>query len=132
MSDEETVRTLDDQERSAALARDVAALDQLWSDEFTINAPNSQVVAGKKAVFDTFMRTGIIDFASFDRAIEFCGVDGGFAILMGLETLVANRSAPGVGLVAGRPVQRRFTNIWRKEAVGWRLFARHANVVIRR
>jgi hypothetical protein len=83
-------------------------------------------------VFDTFVRSGIVDFASFEREVEFFWLDGGFAILMGLETLVPNRSAPGVGLVAGRPVKRRFTNIWRKEAVGWRLFGRHANVAIRR
>jgi hypothetical protein len=44
MSDEELVRSLDDQERVAALTRDVAALERLWSDQFTVNAPNNQVV----------------------------------------------------------------------------------------
>ena len=35
LSDEELVRSLDDQEREAALKRDVAALERLWSDQFT-------------------------------------------------------------------------------------------------
>jgi hypothetical protein len=47
----------------------------------------------------------------------------------GLETLLPNSDAPSAGLVAGQPVKRRFTNIWRKEDGTWRLFARHANVV---
>jgi hypothetical protein len=38
VSDEELVRSLDDQERAAALKRDVAALERLWSDQFTVNA----------------------------------------------------------------------------------------------
>jgi len=55
-SDEELVRSLDDQERIAALKRDVSALEGLWSEQFTVNAPNNQVVVGKRAVLDTFVR----------------------------------------------------------------------------
>ena len=129
MSDEELIRSLDDQERMAALTRDMEALERLWSDQFTVNAPNSQVVIGKRAVLDTFVHSGVIDFSSFERDVEFMCVDGDFAIIMGLETLVPNSDAPGAGLVAGQPVKRRFTNIWKKEATKWRLFARHANVI---
>lgn len=59
-SDEETVRLIDDQERIAALKRDVPALERLWSDQFTVNAPNNQVVIGKRAVLETFVHRGII------------------------------------------------------------------------
>lgn len=129
LPDEATVRELDDQERSAALRRDAAALERLWSDDFTVNAPNNAVVIGKRAVLDTFVRSGVIDFAAFDRSYEFVRMDEGFAFLMGLETLLPNVDAPAAGLKAGRTVQRRFTNIWKKEPGGWRLFARHANVL---
>lgn len=129
MSDEELVRSLDDQERAAALKRDVAALERLWSDQFTVNAPNNQVVIGKAAVLDTFVHAGVINFSSFERQIEFVRVDGGFAIIMGLETVRPISDAPSAGLVAGQAVRRRFTNIWKKEAGTWRLFARHANVI---
>lgn len=128
-ADERVVRALDDQERLAALQRDAVALARLWSDEFTVNAPNNAVVVGKRAVLDTFVSSGVIDFASFDRQYEFVRVDGGFAFVMGLESLVPNTDAPGAGLKAGHPVRRRFTNVWKKEKDTWRLFARHANVV---
>jgi ketosteroid isomerase-like protein len=132
MSDEETVRKLDDQERAAALKRDVPTLERLWSDQLTVNAPNNAVVMGKRAVMETFVHSGIINFSSFERKIEFSRIDGDFGIIMGLETLKSINDAPSVGLVAGQEVRRRFTNIWKKEAGTWRLFARHANVIPQR
>jgi ketosteroid isomerase-like protein len=128
-SDEETVRSRDDQERIAALKRDVAALENLWSEDFTVNAPNNQVVKGRRAVMDTFVRAGIINFSSFERDVELVRIDGNFAVVMGSETLVPVADAPAAGLTAGKKVVRRFTNIWKKEAGIWRLFWRHANVV---
>lgn len=131
-SEEEIVRTLDDQERIAALRRDIPALERLWSKDFVVNAPNNQVVVGRDAVLDTFVRAGIINFSSFERAIEFARVEGGYVILMGLETIQPVSSSPSAGLVAGQVITRRFTNIWRKEAETWHLAIRHANVFVRR
>lgn len=127
--DEATVRKLDEQERLAALERDTAALERLWAEEFTVNAPNNAVVLGKRAVLETFVKSGVINVASFERNYEFVRVDGGFAFVMGLKTLQPLSDAPSAGLKAGQTVQRRFTNIWKKEAGGWRLFARHVNVI---
>jgi ketosteroid isomerase-like protein len=124
VSDEATVRSLDDQERIAALTRDVPTLERLWSDQFTVNAPNNEVLIGKPAVLD-WVHRGIINFSSFDRTIEFIRVDGDLAIIMGAEAVQPIGDAPA----AGQMVRRRFTNIWRKEGGTWRLFARHANVI---
>jgi len=129
MSNDELVRSLDDQERAAALNRDVPALERLWSDEFVVNAPNNQVVVGRSKNLDTFVRGGIINFSSFERTIEFMRVDGNFGVLMGLETVVPRTDAPTAGLVAGQVIRRRFTNIWKKEGDTWRLYWRHANVI---
>jgi ketosteroid isomerase-like protein len=131
-SDEEAVRVLDDQERVAALRRDMPALERLWSEDFVVNAPNNQVVVGREAVLDTFVRAGVINFSSFERQIEFMRVDGPYIVLMGLETVVPVSSSPGAGLVAGQAITRRFTNIWKNEGGAWRLAIRHANVFVRR
>jgi len=128
-SDEELVRSLDDQERIAALNRDGSALERLWSEQFILNAPNNQVVVGKRAVLDMFVRTGIINFSTFERQIEFIRADGAFVIIMGLETVQPVSDAPSAGLVAGQAIKRRFTNVWKSEAGTWRLFVRHANVI---
>ena len=131
MSNEELVRSLDDQERVAALNRDVPALERLWSDHFVVNAPNNQVVVGRQENLDTFVRGGVINFSSFERRIEFVRVDGDFGVLMGLETVVPRTDVPSAGLVAGQVIRRRFTNIWKNEGGTWRLYWRHANVILR-
>ena len=123
------VLALDDQERAAALERDLSALERLWSDDFIVNAPNNEVVAGRRAVLDTFVSSGVINFSRFDRQIEFVREDGEYVIVMGLETIQPLTDAPGAGLAAGRTIERRFTNIWRNEGGTWRLFVRHANVI---
>lgn len=126
---EQRVRLLDDEERVAALKRDLPALERLWSEQFTVNAPNNQVVIGRRAVMDTFVHSSVINFSTFERQIEFIRADGDFVFIMGLETVVPVGDAPSVGLVAGQAIKRRFTNIWKNESGSWRLFARHANVI---
>ena len=127
--DEERVRSLDDQERVATLNRNLPELEKLWSEEFTVNAPNNQVVVGRRAVLDAFVHTGIINFSKFERQVEFVRADGDFVFFMGLESVTAVSDAPSVGLVAGQVIRRRFTNVWKNEDGSWRLFARHANVI---
>ena len=121
---ETKVRSLDDEERMAALKRDTTALKRLWSDQFVANGPNNKVVADKRALLNA-----LVPRSSYVRQIEFVRVDGDFAFIMGLETLVAVTDAPSVGLVAGQPTRRRFTHVWKKEGNTWRLYARHANVI---
>ena len=126
--DEARVRELDDQERIAVLKRDVP-VERLWSEQLTVNAPNNQVVVGRRANLDMFVHSGIINFSRFDRQIEFVRADGDFVFIMGLETVTPISDAPSAGLVAGRTIQRRFTNIWKRERSDWRIVARHANVI---
>ena len=99
---EERVRLLDDQERVAALKRDLPALERLWSEQFTVNAPNNQIVIGRRAVMETFVHSSVINFSTFERHIEFIRADGDFVFIMGLETVVPASDAPSVGLVAGK------------------------------
>ena len=129
-ADSAAVRALDDQMRLAVLRRDIPALEGFWSDELVVNAPNNQVVRGKRAVIDDFVRTGIINFSSFERDIELMRVEGDFVITMGLESLRARTDSPANGLRAGEMTLRRFTNVWRREGHTWRLYIRHANVLV--
>jgi ketosteroid isomerase-like protein len=128
-TDEQQVRALDDEEREAALHRDIPALERLWSDQFLLNAPNNRVVVGKRAVLDAFVHSGVINFSKFERQIESIRADGPFVIIMGLETVQPIADAPSAGLAAGQVIKRRFTNIWKNEVGTWRLYVRHANVI---
>jgi len=56
---------------------------------------------GRRAVLDTFVRAGVINFSKFERQVEFIRADGSFVIIMGLETVEPVSDAPSAGLVAG-------------------------------
>jgi ketosteroid isomerase-like protein len=123
-AEEKTVRALDDRERTAVLNQDRPALERLWSDRFTVNAPSNQVVIGRRAVLD-LVQQGRIHYSSFERTVEFARVEGDLAVLMGAETVRPIGGAP----LAGQTVKRRFTNIWKRQGGTWWLIARHANVI---
>lgn len=121
---EQEIRKLELAEAEAVLRSDLATLETLWSEDFTVNAPSNQIGKGKQAIVG-LVRAGIIKYSSFVREIESVLVHGDTVIVMGLETVKPIGSAPG----AGQTLRRRFTNIWMKRKGQWRLTARHANVI---
>jgi ketosteroid isomerase-like protein len=124
-SDEEAaIRSLEERARSGVLNRDTLALKSIWSEDFTVNAPANRVVPNRRAVFD-LIRQGMIHYSSFEATIEHIRVDGDLAIVMGAETV----RPTGRARLAGQTVNRRFTHVWRKGEGGWRLIARHANII---
>jgi len=74
------------------------ACQALCSAEFTVNAPTNAVAVGREAVLDAFVRRGVMNFSSFELAIEYLRIDGDWAIIMGAETPIGVRT----------DVQRRF------------------------
>lgn len=122
-ADEETVRSLDGQERMAVLSRNYAPLEHLWCEQLTVNSPENTVVIGRQNVLAAVQK--FAQYSSFERKIEFLRIDGNFAIVMGAETVQRTGNAP----LAGKTLPRRFTNIWKNDGKTWCLIARHANVV---
>lgn len=115
------IRRLDAQEADAVLRGDFVLVDALWAEDFIVNNPSNEVGFGREGP----VRKGMITYASFQRVAEFVGLRGDVAIVMGREVVVPKAQSAN----AGRTLHRRYTNIWRKTARGWRLAARHANVI---
>lgn len=122
-AEEQAVRAADNAEAVAVLKRDVPAMEKLWAEEFMVNSPNNAVTPNRAAVIE-LVKCGVISYSSFERQIESIRVYGDTAVVMGSETV-----RPVGGAAAGQTVQRRYTNIWRKEGGTWRAIARHANVI---
>jgi len=122
-ADEQAVRAADNAGAVAVLKRDIPAMEKLWSEQFMVNAPNNAVTPNRAAVIELVKR-GVISYTSFEQQIESVRIYGDTAVVMGSETV-----RPLSGPLAGQTVQRRYTNIWRKEDGTWRAIARHANVI---
>lgn len=119
---EQAIRAVEDEERLAVLNRDFAALERIWSDEFIVNTPRSNISADPKALLELF-RKGVAHYRTFERRIEVIRFSDDYAVVMGGETVQPAGEAP----LADQTVERRFTNVWRRERGTWRLWARHAN-----
>lgn len=121
---EREIRRLDVAEAEGLLRKDVAALEELWAEDFTVNNPRNGISDGRQAVM-ALIRSGVIDYASFDRVVEAMLFHGDTVISMGMETIKPVGKAP----FAGQTVRRRFTHFWMKRDGRWLLTARHANVI---
>lgn len=120
--DEAAVRALDDQAHQAVLNRNYAPLERLWCEAFAVNAPNNQVIVGRENVLAVVKRVAL--YSLFERKIEHLSVHGDIAIVMGAETVRPAGDAPQTG----QTIERRFTNIWKRNGATWCAIARHANV----
>lgn len=122
--DEAVVRRLDNLEREAVLRGDTVALfNQFWSSQMVVNTPTNRVgtVEGTKMN----VRTGKLDYASFERTVEKITLIENIAIVMGQEVLIPKGKSDNVG----KTVTRRFTNIWMKGKNGWHMVARQATII---
>lgn len=123
-SDESIVRNLDNLEREAVLKGDTIALfHKYWSPDMMVNTPANRVgtVEGTKLN----VRSGKLDYATFERTVEKVTSHENIVILMGQETLKPQRQSDN----AGKTVIRRFTNIWMKKNNEWRMIARQATII---
>jgi ketosteroid isomerase-like protein len=99
---EQTIRKLESEENDAILRNDIAALEKLWAEDFTVNNPQNQISRGRKEVLDR-VRSGLIKYSSFVREIESVGLYGDTVIVMGLELVTPVGDTPR----AGQTLRRR-------------------------
>jgi ketosteroid isomerase-like protein len=120
---EAEIRKLEKIEVQAVLSRDTTTLLKLWDKNFIVNSPENRVVLAGKTAVDRPVLTK--PRTSFTRQVEKITFRGAFAFSMGSETVVPAGDQPN----SGQTVKRRYTNIWEKQDDGWKLVARHANVI---
>jgi ketosteroid isomerase-like protein len=113
------IAALENDANQAFLARDLARLDQLFSDELVVNSPINRV-HDKKTVLK-LLGSGVIGHVESSLRHEMMRRDGDLVIVMGADAVRNTPSEP--------TLHRRFTNIWRREGDRWRLYIRHANVI---
>ncbi len=121
---ESEIRRLENLERESVLKGDSLALfDKIWSPDMVINTPNNVVgtVEGTKAL----LRSGGLNYVSFERNIEKITFNNNVAIVMGGEKI----KPQGKQNNAGKVVTRRFTNVWMYSNNSWSIIARQATII---
>ena len=121
---ESEIRRLENLEREAVLKSDSMALfDKLWSSNMVVNTPANIVgtVEGTKA----HLRSGNLNYLSFERNIEKISFNDNVAVVMGEEKI----KPQGQQVNAGKLVTRRFTNVWLYANNNWSIIARQATII---
>ncbi|HEX2853380.1 MAG TPA: nuclear transport factor 2 family protein [Opitutaceae bacterium] len=120
---ETEIRRLEQAEVEAVLAKDTETLKKLWDKDYVVHNPEGQIVPATPdpAARPVMQRTR----TAFTRHVEHLTIRENLVISMGSETVVPLGEAPSSTV----PVKRRYTNIWMKTEAGWKLIARHANVI---
>jgi len=96
----------------AFLDRDLARLDELFSDDLVVNSPIN-LINDKKKILE-LLGKGIIGHVSSTIHHELIRRDRDLVIVMGADAV---KNSP-----TGPTLRRRFTNVWRNEGGRWRLY----------
>jgi len=121
---ETEIRRLENLERESVLKSDSSILfDKIWSPNMVVNTPANIVgtVEGTKHQ----LRSGNLNYISFERNIEKITFNDNVAIVMGGEII----KPQGQQVNAGKIVSRRFTNIWLYKNNSWSIIARQATII---
>ena len=123
-SKDSVIRSLENLERISAMKGDsIVLFDKIWSPNMVVNAPANRVgtVEGTKMQ----LRTGRLNYLSFERNIEKITFNDNLAIVMGEEKI----KPQGIQDNAGKTVTRRFTNVWKYANNAWSIIARQATII---
>ena len=119
---QEEIRELEERGRVAFLAGDTATLDAMWDSRLLVNSPLN-LVNDKARVLD-LLGSGRIRHTMDEVEIEHIVRYGDVVVVMGRDTV----DGPPTNVLT----HRRFTNVWQLQDGGWRMIARHAQVVLPR
>lgn len=126
-ADETALAALDARQKDLVARADVDALAALSAPGLRINAPTGRVLTREQ--FLAMMRDGRIGAEAFTRTVESVARTGDVGVVMGSEVFTPTPGSELGRTYGVRPLKRRYTNVYLREADGWKWLARHANVV---
>jgi len=107
----------------AILAKDEAVFSSLFAEDAVVNNPFNKIALKKDAINN--LRTGLINYTSLERSLEYAVVRGPHEVLlMGEEAL----TPVGKAKFANKRVKRRTTEIWTDVSGSWKLAVRQATI----
>lgn len=120
---EAEIRRLEELERTSVLKTDSAVLYKIWSPNMIVNTPAN--IAGTVEGTKAHLRSGGLNYLSFERTIERITFNDNVAVTMGGEVIKPQGKQPN----AGKTVSRRYTHVWLYKNNSWTVIARQATII---
>lgn len=106
------------------LKQDTTAMRSFYPDDMIITNPFGQMI-GKEKMIER-VKAGIIQYSKFEKIIEHFTMEGDkVAIIAGKELVMPTPDANRTD--AGKPHERRFTEVWVLREGRWQRLIRHAS-----
>jgi ketosteroid isomerase-like protein len=106
------------------LKQDTLAMRAFYPDDMVITNPFGQMINKETTI--ARVKSGIIKYSKFEKIIEHFAMEGSkTAIVAGLEKVTPTPDASRAD--AGKPHERRFTEIWVYRDGRWQRLIRHAS-----
>ncbi len=100
--------------------KDVATLQRLWSPRMLVNSPANNVLTRDQVI--AALGKDQLRYSKYEGSVEtFTTFGPDLAVLMGHETLVR-----ADGAYSGRPLYRRYTDVWQRTDGNWVQIVRQA------
>lgn len=119
-TENDEIRSAENQERKARMNRDTATLSQMWSGDLIVTNPDNSILS--KADLLKNISGNPLANTAFDRVIDKINITRNVAVVMGHETV----AVPKTPAAAQKAITRRYTNVWMKDGNEWKLTARQA------
>ena len=120
---EAEIRKLDSAQKEAYFKQDTANFLKYFSADVVVHGPSNKIESLDELLVR--IRKGASNREYYDRVVEKVSFYDNIAVVMGNETT----KPIGIATNAGKTVKRRFTNIWMKKDIGWRLIARQSTII---
>ncbi len=107
----------------AILERDAEEFSAVFAEDAVVNNPFNKIARKEDA--ERNLATGLIDYTTLERSIEYASVRGDHdVVLMGEEVL----TPIGKAKFAGEKIHRRTTEVWTDISGEWKLAIRQATI----
>lgn len=106
------------------LAKDTVAMKAFYPEDMVITNPFGQMIDKNTTI--KRVKSGIISYSKFEKTIEHFAMESDkTAILIGKESVTPTNDANRTD--AGKPHERRFTEVWVLRNGNWQRLIRHAS-----
>jgi hypothetical protein len=103
------------------------AVEPFFAEDFVLSSPANRFM-NRGEMLAAIGRTSTptaFHYTSYERTFEAACVREDLVVLMGSEVTVSEGGRPEFD---GKPISRRFTDVWRKEGGAWRKLARQSTI----
>lgn len=125
--EEAALLATDARQRDAVATGDRKAIAEIAHPSLRVNAPSNRILTREDLI--GMVGSGEIRNDVFERTPEAVVITGDVGVVMGREVVFPGAGSEQARMYGEKTLNRRYTNVYLREAGVWRHIARHANII---